>query len=230
MPSRNTVKIYVEGGYYHVYNRGVDKRTIFEDDLDYKVFLHLVKTLLSPVPPSPKHPLTEVTGFNPVRLRPLTDTLYKEVDLVSFCLMPNHFHLLIRQSTINGLTKFMKRLATSYVMYFNKRNERTGHLFQGIYKAINVDADVYLLHLSRYIHLNPLDLTGMNLVKCLNYPYSSFLYFLGKKKAPWIKPNNVLEHFKSARRLVLRDYFSYQSFVEDYKLDAKEIIGALAIE
>lgn len=124
----------------------------------------------------------------------------------------------------------MRRLATSYAMYFNKRYLRSGHLFQGIYKAINVDADVYLLHLSRYIHLNPIELTGMNLVNCLNYPYSSYLYYMEKKKASWIKPESILDQFRSAKKLALRDCFSYQSFVEDYKLDPIEVIGTLALD
>ena len=86
------------------------------------------------------------------------------------------------------MSDLMRRLSTAYSMYFNKKYRRVGHLFQGIYKAAYVDKDPYLLHLSRYIHLNPLELalTGFNLVKAAIYPYSSYAYYLGKKRAEWI--------------------------------------------
>lgn len=229
MPSKNSVKQYVEGGYYHVYNRGVDKCIIFKDDQDYKVFLHLLKILLSPKPKDKEHPLTVLTGFIPVRLRPLYKTLHKEVDLLAYCLMPNHFHLLLRQRSFSGLTQLMKRLCTTYSMYFNRRHDRVGHLFQGVYKAVNISDDPYLLHLSRYIHLNPIELTGSILVN-RSYPYSSYKYYLGIKKSKWVKPKVILSFFRTQQRIGLRDFFSYQSFVEDFRSDPAELVGSLAID
>lgn len=230
MPSRNSVKQYIENGIYHVYNRGVDKRVIFLEEQDYFVFLHLLKILLSPPPKQPKHPLADLTGFNPVRLRLLNKTLYGEVELLSFCLMPNHFHLLLKQKTLTGVKELVHRLCTSYSMYFNKKYEREGHLFQGIYKAVHADSDIYLLHLSRYIHLNAYELTGMNLVTLADYPYSSYQYYMGNKHAKWLNTEIILSFFKSRHRLALRDYFSYQSFVEDFKEDPRNIVGTLAID
>lgn len=228
MPAKNAIKQYVEGGCYHIYNRGVEKRIIFLDDQDYQVFLHFLKVLLSPPDNSLAHPLTEITGFTPVRLRPINDTLYKEVDLLAYCLMPNHFHLLIKQKTREGITKFMSRLAISYVMYFNKKYKRQGRLFQGIYKAAYIAEDPYLLHVSRYLHLNPSELTGMIPVR--EYPYSSYAYYLDKKQADWVKPELIIDYFKTAKRESLRDFSSYQSFVEDYPEDPYEILGVLALE
>lgn len=230
MPSRNTIKQYIEGGHYHVYNRGVNKQEIFQDEQDYRIFLHLLKILLSPLPEKQGHPLTEVTGFVPVRQRPLFKTLYGEVELFAYCLMPNHFHLLLKQSTLNGMPKLMSRLATTYSMHFNKKYSRVGYLFQGRYKAAYIDEDSYLLHLSRYIHLNPLELTGTDLVKTTEYPYSSYAYYLGRKNADWINPQPILAFFKTRQRMGLKDFFSYESFVEDFKEDPKEIIGTLALE
>lgn len=232
MPSRNTIKQYIENGHYHIYNRGVEKRNIFKDEQDYRVFLHLLKTLLSPLSKEFRHPLSEVTGFNPVRFRPLLKTLHGEVELLAYCLMPNHFHLLLKQTTRSGMSDLMRRLSTAYSMYFNKKYRRVGHLFQGIYKAAYVDEDSYLLHLSRYIHLNPLELalTGFNLVKATEYPYSSYAYYLGKKNADWINPRPILAFFKTRQRMGLKDFFSYESFVEDFKEDPKETVGTLAIE
>jgi len=228
MPSRNVRKQYLENGFYHVYNRGVEKRTIFLDDQDFRVFLHLLKTYLSPQPDTTQkqHPLTVLTGFNPVRLR-LFQTLPHEVDLLTFCLMPNHFHLLAMQKTLDGITKLLRRVSTTYSMYFNRRYKRVGHLFQGVFKAVLIQEDSYLLHLSRYIHLNPAELTGSNPV---NYPYSSYSYYLGMKTASWVKPQFILEYFKSARKSTLKDINSYQSFVEDYKVNSKELLGLLTLE
>lgn len=225
MPARNTIKQYLENGYYHIYNRGVDKREIFLDDQDYRVFLNLLKFYLSPSELQKGHPLTELTGFNPVRPRPFF-TLYNKIDLLSYCLMPNHFHLLLKQMTLWAMTELVRKISTAYAMYFNKRNKRVGHLFQGIFKAVLIDNDAYLLHLSRYIHLNP-GVTGMNPV---TYPYSSYGYYLGIKKAEWIKPKFVLDYFKSNSSLLPKEINSYKRFVEDYLLDSGETLGVLVLE
>lgn len=152
MPARNIVKTYIENGYYHAYNRGVEKRNIFLDEQDYSVFLHFLKQYLSP--PQRKGIYLTMTGLDLVRPRPI-QTLYDEIDLLAYCLIPNHYHLLLEQKTIDGMTKLLRRLCTSYSMYFNKKYDRVGSLFQGTYKAALIDRDEYLLHLSRYIHLNP---------------------------------------------------------------------------
>jgi len=153
MPSKNSVKKYVAGGVYHVYNRGVDKRDIFLDEADYSFFLFLFKTYL-------KVPKDDGKGFNPFQM-PRKNSVIKRgafierVDLLVFALMPNHYHLLIKINDETALTDFMKSVMTIYVMYFNKKYKREGSLFQGVYKAILVENNEYLIHLSRYIHLNP---------------------------------------------------------------------------
>ena len=223
MPQRNTVKRYVAGGYYHVYNRGVEKRNIFLDDQDYRVFLHLLKYYLSPQDDSKIHPLANLESFTLIRPRPLAN-LEKEINLLAFCLMPNHFHLLIQQITQDGMSKLLRRLLTTYAMYFNRRYDRVGHLFQSIYKAVLVDKDEYLLHLSRYIHLNPVELTGLNLV---SYPYSSYPYFLRRKRANWVKPDFILDYFESSKNKLS----SYQKFIEGYIDEhARDFLGSLAID
>lgn len=230
MPSRNRIKTYVENSYYHVYNRGVEKRTIFQDDQDYRVFLNLIKNYLSTNPESFIHPVIEVTGSGLVRPRPLK-SFFGEITLHSYCLMPNHFHLLLKQTTKNSMTRFMQSLCTSYSMYFNKKYERVGPLFQGVYKAVLVMEDSYLLHLSRYIHLNPTELlTRTDPVKPAEYAYSSYFYFLRKRKAEWINPEPILDFFKNQRGEDLKDFLSYQRFVEDYKEDAREIVRTLTID
>ena len=210
MPAKNSVKQFIENGYYHIYNRGVEKRDIFLDEQDYAVFLNYLKKYLSPS--------SSRSGSDPHELA-------TEIDLLSFCLMPNHFHLLVKQSTRSGITKLVRAICTNYVMYFNKKYERVGTLFQGKYKAVLVNKDAYLLHLSRYIHLNPFPKSNPKF-----YEYSSYSYYLGKKSANWLKTNEILNYFKSARKTGLKDMLSYESFVDDYKIDSQEYLGNLTLE
>ena len=231
MPQKNTTKIYVENGYYHAYNRGVEKRKIFLDKQDYTVFLYYLKSYLSP----PKKPPTFMTGLDPVRIRPIK-TVFNQIDLLAYCLMPNHFHLLLRQKTRDGMTKLLRRLCTCYSMYFNKKYHRIGGLFQGVYKAILVDNEHYLLHLSRYLHLNPVfdRVRPCQEYKACkqpgDYPFSSYLDYLGKKKTDWLKTDFILSFFKTAQKTSFKDILSYQSFVEDYLVDSTEVLGGLVLE
>lgn len=223
MPAKNILKIYAPDSYYHVYNRGVDKRTIFQDDLDYRTFLHLLKLYLS----AEKKPDSALTRTDLVRPRPV-QPINDEVKLVSYCLMPNHFHLLVKQRTETGMTKLLRRVATTYSVYFNTRYSRSGTLFQGRYRAVLVNSEEQLLHLSRYIHLNPAELTRTDLV---NYAYSSYPYYLGKKHADWLNLTPVLSYFHSAAKDInLKGINSYRSFVEDYKEDPSEIIGSSTLD
>lgn len=227
MPRKHSLKTYVENGYYHVYNRGVEKRDIYIDNQDYRVFLHLLKYYLSPEKPNFEHPLKDLADIKIVRPRPLAN-LSTEVDLLSYCLMPNHFHLLIKQNTKEGMKKLMLKLTTTYAMYFNKRYNRVGYLFQGNYKAILISKDEYLLHLSRYIHLNPTELTG---VAPVNYRYSSYRNFLRLRKSSWIKPHFILNFFSKDKLLPnLLHYPSYKEFVEGSNEDTKDILANLVIE
>ncbi|OGE37870.1 hypothetical protein A3B45_03165 [Candidatus Daviesbacteria bacterium RIFCSPLOWO2_01_FULL_39_12] len=222
MPSKNIIKDYIEDGYYHIYNRGVEKRTIFLDEQDCIVFLHYLKLYLSPIEELKQLDLPGLRIAKFIRLN-----LSAEIDLLAFALMPNHIHLQIKQKTTDGIVKLMKRLATAYVMYFNKKYLRVGSLFQNTYKATLIETDEYLLHLSRYIHLNPAKITH----KIINFKeFSSYPYYLGQKQASWIKPQEILSYFRSAQRKDLKDILSYQSFVENYKESSAEILGPLILE
>jgi len=224
MPSKNTVKIYLENGYYHVYNRGVEKREIFLDEQDCSVFLHYIRMYLSPIEELQKsiQPGTRALRFIPLNLS-------KEINLIAFALMPNHIHLQLKQISKDGIIKFMRRLSTGYAMYFNKKYKRVGPLFQGIYKAANIESDEYLLHLSRYIHLNSINLRKST--KKINFlDFSSYPYYLGNKKASWIKADEVLGYFNNARKPSEKDILSYQSFVEDYRPDLSGIPEELTLE
>ena len=217
------MKQYVEEGYYHIYNRGVEKRKIFLDEQDYKVFLKYLKLYLDP---PGKLPIRKVSiGNNTFQTvpRPLKN-YYDKVKLLSYCLMPNNFHLLIKQTDKKSIELFMRSLATKYSVYFNKKYNRVGSLFQGPYKAVLASDDIYLLHLSRYIHLNP----GKD--SPYRMAYSSYPEYLQKRNTSWIYTKDILSHFKTAKKTSLKDMLSYQSFVDDYFQDPKEMVGELAID
>ena len=139
--------------YYHIYNRGVDKRIIFTEPKDYNRFVYLLylcnteKSILVRDLFSDGLSAFEVFKFD------RGDTI---VDIGAYCLMPNHFHILIKEKIDGGISLFMKKLLTAYSMYFNKKSERTGTLFEGRFKASHANNDVYLKYLFSYIHLNPL--------------------------------------------------------------------------
>jgi len=141
--------------FYHIYNRGTEKRDIFLDKADYLRFIVLLYI-------SNNVDVVHISNLinKGDALMKILDLDKKEtlVDIGAYCLMPNHFHLLIKEKKEGGIAKFMGKLATGYSMYFNKRYERTGKLFQGVFKATHADNDEYLKYLFAYIHLNPVKL------------------------------------------------------------------------
>ncbi|MDO8565453.1 MAG: transposase [bacterium] len=188
--------IFVSGEHYHLYNRGNSKQKIFLDEADYDRFLKLLFLCNS--------------KFN-INFRDVIDatkdvlTFEREetlVDIGAFCLMPNHFHLLIREKDDGNISLFMKKLLTAYVMYFNKKYERTGSLFEGKFKSEHAGEDNYLKYLFSYVHLNPVKLIEpkwrtegvRDKLKAqkyaLNYRYSSYAC-LGGEDQKWSKIINT---------------------------------------
>lgn len=220
MPAKNSVKTFIENCYYHVYNRGVEQRNIFLDDLDFRMFLYQLKYYLG------------TPSENDIKQK--RRSLSKEVILVAYCLMPNHFHLLLKQISRSGMTKLLRAISTNYVCYFNKRYQRVGGLFQGKYKAIHIEEEPYLLHVSRYIHRNPKELDRVGPWKgsdpLSKYPYSSYGYYLGLKTADWLHTQDITNFFSKIRKTHFKDILSYQSFVEDYPEDVETTVGNLALE
>lgn len=194
MPGKNTVKQYDVNSYYHVYNRGVNKAPIFIDAQDYGVFMGLLKRYLG----------TEIAKDDSNREYP---NYSESLDLIAFCLMPNHFHMLLFQKeNTKAMESFMRSISTAYTRYFNKKYKRVGHLFQGVYKASRISNEPYLLHISRYIHMNPKDYK--------NWPYSSWPYFTKGWMADWVKQHKVFELFEGG---------NYEQFVDDYKQTKAEL-------
>lgn len=226
MPAKNTVKQYVENSYYHIYNRGVEKRTIFKDKKDYKVLLSYLKEYLSP-PPDPKKLLKTITfkGSTFKGIPRQINNYHNEIKLTAYSLMPNHFHFLIKQDSQRSIKAFMQSLATRYTIYFNKRYKRVGSLFQSIYKAVLIDQENYLLHLTRYIHLNP-----QAYFKDLSQAYSSYAEYLGKRNTSWVHPSEILSLFTPATLSIPKSINTYKAFVEDYQKNSQEVLGNLTLE
>lgn len=188
MPGRHIYKHYLPQTYYHVYNRGVNKQAVFLDERDYTVFLGLLKRYLG-----------ENVELNSNR-EPYP-SYHGRVDLAAFCLMPNHFHLFVYQHDAEGMKQLLRSLTIAYSMYFNKRYKRVGPVFQQRYRAVIIDQEAQLLHISRYIHLNPKDYQ--------NWKWSSLPYYKGEKSADWLKTGHVLDQFK--------DTADYLNFVAEYR-------------
>lgn len=185
---------------YHIYNRGVDKRNIFLNERDYQRFSASL-----------------IVFNNKIKLngRDFDDhenfrREYPLVNVIAYCLMPNHFHLLLEQREDNGITKFLQKMTTSYTMYFNKKNTRTGALIQGVFKRSHIKTNERLLEMSRYIHTNPIKLFGKNLSKnelkqkLLKYQWSSFPDYAGEKIEQPIVANKqiVMKQFHSPKAYI----------------------------
>lgn len=229
MPAKNTIKQFINGGYYHIYNRGVEKRKIFMDEQDYSVCLSYLKTYLMPKDMSKLQTIIanpEIDWGQKDRALKLLrmNNFYQKLSLGAFCLMPNHFHFLVKQTDENIIDQFMNSLFTRYSMYFNKKYKRVGKLFQGVYKAVLVKTDEQLIYLSRYIHRNPVSiLQGIALQK---YPYSSYGVYLKLFNNDWVDPEMVLSVFSTSK------FNSYKLFIdnESYDESAGVYIGKLVFD
>lgn len=204
MPTRNTRKEYVAQTYYHVYSRGANKQPIFEEEQDYTVFLEYLHRYLSPER----------------QLRPngqIAHSFANYIDLLCYCLMPNHVHFLFYQyDDERALPALLQRIFTTYSMYFNKKYGRTGPVFQSRYLASRIDSDSYLYHISRYIHRNPSFWS--------EYEFSSLRYYIGEAQADWVKPQAIMDLFDN-------DPSRYLKFVSTADEDDEEqIVDSMAHE
>lgn len=200
-------------GYYHLYNRGVEKRLIFLDQQDYAVFLSYLRDYLLPkdieglqnqlADPT----LSAIERDKVVRMLRLNN-FADEINLLAFALMPNHFHFLVRQKSHNAIDRFIQSLGTRYTMYFNKRHKRIGPLYQDVYKAVSVLDEQYYLHLSRYIHRQALRLEGDTLEPTIEKQPTSYFDYLGTRNTPWVQPHEILSYFSEAN-----PHLSYEDFV-----------------
>lgn len=233
MPATNSIKSYVPESYYHIYNRGVEKRNIFLDEQDYAVFLSYLKTYLLPKDEENLNAILQSTtagarekdkAAHLLRLNNFSD----EIELLCYSLMPNHFHLLVYQYSGDAIDRFINSLGTRYTKYFNRRYSRVGRLYQGVYKAVLVETENQLLHLSRYIHLNPFNWLGIPVSKLNQNPLpSSLMEYLGQRRTSWVKADRILSYFRKSDPR--GDYFKFidehadMAFISPLVLDYQDV-------
>lgn len=183
-------KQFAVGEYYHIYNRGNNKQNIFLDDEDFKFFILRLRQNLFP------------SDQEKTRIVQMPADSFS---LISYCLMPNHFHLLIKQNTEIPTSKLLVKICTSYSIYFNKKYNRVGHLFQDQFKQVRVDNDAYLTWLSAYIHQNP-KVAGL-VRNGKDWKWSSYSEFILRKEKDLCDSDIVINQFKNQKE--------YYDFVEN---------------
>ena len=183
------------GEYYHIYNRGTDKRIIFLDKNDYNRFIVLLYLCNNTTPVDINRFIREGQSFTELINIKINEGL---VDIGAYCLMPNHFHLFIREKQENGISLFMKKLLTAYSMYFNIKHSRKGRLFEGPFLATHVDSDEYLKYLFSYIHLNPIKIID-----------------------PKWKENGITNHIEAKQYLSTYFYSSYLDYMNTNRKEGK---------
>lgn len=206
---------FANGEYYHVYNRGVDKRKVFLKTADYLRFLKAMKEFNQIDPIGSLHE-------RKYRKRSLQrGTPPPLVDFIAYCLNPNHYHFIIRQLEDKGVEKFMHKIGTSYTKYFNHKNNRSGVLFQGPFKSIHIDSNKYLLLLSAYVNANH----KIHNYPEVNWPYSSYLDYVGKRNEKLCQKEVILGQFNNNpneyKKYVKNnaDYFKSKKAEKEYVLE-----------
>ncbi|MDD5433465.1 MAG: transposase [Candidatus Pacebacteria bacterium] len=227
--SKNQNIVFTTGEYYHAYNRGVDKKIIFLDDEDFWKFFDCLRDLNNET--SYEERLSAL-GISKNSMRSLNSSDFRElgsfikqqekiVEIISYSINPNHFHLILKQLKDNGGSNFMHRVSTSYTNYFNKKYERSGVLFQGVFKKVHIDSNRYLLWLIGYINGN-IEIHGLN--KASEYPWSSYQAI--RKEVPSFLKNEAsrLSNLSvlSGLDVVFSQFASVEEFEEFIKMVVKE--------
>lgn len=208
MPCRKT--ILATGEFYHVLNRSLNRAPIFNNKRDIHNFLLCAKYYLSSSPPV-KFSLYR-KNVNKYQIN-LNDPIVK---ILAYCLMPNHFHFILLQNHDNGIRTYIQKLSNSYVHYINLKTKRKGALFESTFKAIRIESEEQLIHLSRYIHLNPV--TAYLVKRPQDYEYSSFSAYMGSESLIPVESSLILSQFS--------DLNKYKNFVlvrSDYQRKLDEI-------
>ena len=201
---------FIPGSYYHVCNRSNDEKSIFLDEKDYARFLFLILFYQASVPfynlGRQISYFVRHSMFNISRDAVKKVITARKVELNSFAIMPNHFHLLVQEKIEKGISSYLQRIQNGYAKYFNTKYTKRGHLFQGAFRAIPVEADEQLLYLSAYIHRNPRELEEWE-NKEVNYSWSSYQDFVRQNRwGELLKPNIILDQFSNSD--------AYYDFVE----------------
>lgn len=223
MPGRNVP--FFTDQIYHVFNRGIDKRPTFTDKREYNRAVNSMHyyTYLKPLRKY-SYFLDLSNDEQKKYLAAITDSK-KLVEILAFCLMPNHFHLLLKQLSENGISKFMNNFLNSYTRYFNTKHVRIGSLFLNQFKAVRVENDEQLIHVTRYIHLNPItSFLVKDFDKLKKYNWSSLSEYLYPQEVKFTSTKFFLDFFSKNN--------TYEDFVKnqiDYQKSLR-LINHLVLE
>lgn len=205
---------------YHVYNRGIDHRPTFTNRTELTRGMMVIDFYRFVKPPIRLSKFLELSNEERDRItKEIKSRNDKLIDLLAFCLMPNHFHFVVRQLHIDGISKFLANFQNSYTRYFNVKGTRIGPLFLDQFKAVRIETDEQLLHVSRYVHLNPLtSYVVKQFDDLLKYPWSSFGEYINGKPSI-CEINTILGFFKHSRDYVsfVKDNASYQRELDKIK-------------
>lgn len=208
--------ILADNQIYHVFNRAIDRQTIFTTKWEYKRALETLKYYRFANLPFKLSQLLNLQ--DDVRQKIISELIQKNekiIEFIAFCIMPNHFHFLIKQLIPNGISKFVSDFTNSYTRYFNTKHERNGHLFEGLFKAVLVESDEQLIHLSRYIHLNPVASFIIKSAELEDYSWSSLPEYLKLTSENLCAKETVLGMFPSTE--------DYKKFMTDQIKYAQEL-------
>lgn len=210
---------------YHIYNRGIERKTIFTTKWEFQRALNTLNYYRYKETPLRLSKFLSKTSHEQSDILLSLKKLDKKiVEIIAYCLMPNHFHFLLKQLEGEGISQFISNLTNSYTKYFNTKHKRVGPLFQGTFQAVIVESDEQLIHLSRYIHLNPVSSSIIKPEDLENYYWSSYREYINLEENHICHKNIVMDFFKTTR--------DYKLFVEDQINLAKELdkIKHLTIE
>ncbi len=219
MPYRKTP--LVNGEIYHVFNRSVAHQPIFLSETYYQRGFEVLSYYSNLNPPIRfSHFARLPSSIKNQILESLNKDNQKLVKILAFCLMPNHIHFLLKEIRAKGVTTFMRKFQDSYAKYFNTRTKRSGSLFQSMFKAVRILTEEQLLHVTRYIHLNPVtSFILKDLYELSNYPWSSYPIYIGKHSSNDISTTEVLSFFSSKDKFIkfTADQIDYQRELDKIK-------------
>ncbi len=212
---------FAPGEYYHLMVRGNNKQDIFYDDSDRFRFLFLMTHLVSPI--DFKNISRHATSFRINKHWNVIDDTYKVItekryiSLLTFALMPNHIHWLVGEREDGGISRYMQRILNAYTKYFNTKYKHVGHLFQGPFKAVHIENNEQLLHVSAYIHKNPREIAGVR-GKEHSFTWSSYRDYLGDTRLhPLIDTSILLDQFKDTK--AYKEYVQTNPAKESFVID-----------
>lgn len=200
---------------YHVFNRGIERRSTFTDKKEFERMQKLVKFYRHKNIPLRFSQVIQ----QPEEIREkILNALYmseRVTDILSYCIMSNHFHFLLKQTTDKGISTFVSNITNAYTKYFNTKHQRIGPLFEGVFKAVHIESDEQLVHVSRYIHLNPVVSGIISENELESYQWSSYPEYLSLSNQEISQTDLILSMFKSPK--------DYQEFVNNQIAYGKQL-------